>query len=76
MPHRSASLEFNGDMQMKRFAFLFRPEVLNELSGTGGLLMLASGFLVFQGKRLRVASLLPALVVAVVLTAVRLTLGW
>jgi uncharacterized membrane protein YqgA involved in biofilm formation len=57
-------------------AFLLRPEVLNELTATGGLLILAIGLLLLEVKRLRVANLLPALAVAVLLTAVRLSLGW
>jgi uncharacterized membrane protein YqgA involved in biofilm formation len=57
-------------------AFLLRPEVLNELTATGGLLILAIGLLLLDVKRLRVANLLPALAVAVLLTALRLSLGW
>ena len=60
----------------KQLAFLLRPEILNELTATGGLLILAIGFLLLDVKRLRVANLLPALAVAVLLTAARLSLGW
>lgn len=60
----------------KQMAFLLRPELLNELTATGGLLILAIGLLLLEVKRLRVANLLPALVVAVLLTAARLSLGW
>jgi uncharacterized membrane protein YqgA involved in biofilm formation len=60
----------------RQLAFLLRPEILNELTATGGLLILAIGLLLLDVKRLRVANLLPALAVAVLLTAVRLSLGW
>jgi uncharacterized membrane protein YqgA involved in biofilm formation len=55
---------------------LLRPEILNELTATGGLLILAIGLLLLDVKPLRVANLLPALAVAVLLTAMRLSLGW
>ena len=58
-----------------QLAFLLRPEILNELTATGGLLILAIGLLLLEVKRIRVANLLPALVVVVVLTAARLSLG-
>ncbi len=59
-----------------QLSFLLRPEILNELTATGGLLILAIGLLLLDVKRLPVANLLPALLVAVLLTAVRLSLGW
>jgi uncharacterized membrane protein YqgA involved in biofilm formation len=59
-----------------QLAFLLRPEILNEVTATGGLLILAIGLLLLEVKRLRVANLLPALVVVVVLTVARLSLGW
>jgi hypothetical protein len=59
-----------------RLAFLLRPEMLNELTATGGLLILAIGLLLLDVKRIRVANLLPALVVVILLTAARLSLGW
>lgn len=59
-----------------QLTFLLRPEILSELTATGGLLILAIGLLLLDVKRLPVANLLPALVVAVVLTAARLSLGW
>lgn len=60
----------------KQLAFLLRPEILNELTATGGLLILAIGLLLLEVKRLRVANFLPALVVTVLLTAARLSFGW
>jgi len=59
-----------------KLAFLLRPEVLSELTATGGLLILAIAFLLLDIKRLRVANLLPALLVVVLLTTARLSLGW
>lgn len=59
-----------------QLTFLLRPEILNELTATGGLLILGIGLLLLEVKRLPVANLLPALVVAVLLTAARLSLGW
>ena len=59
-----------------QLAFFLRPEILNELTATGGLLILAIGFLLLDIKRLRVANLLPALVIAVLLTTARLFIRW
>jgi len=59
-----------------QLTFLLRPEILNELTATGGLLILGIGLLLLDVKRLPIANLLPALVVAVLLTAARLSLGW
>jgi hypothetical protein len=50
--------------------------MLNELTATGGLLILAIGLLLLDVRRLPVANLLPALVVVVLLTRLRLSLGW
>ncbi len=59
-----------------RLAFLLNPAVLGELTSTGGLLIVAIGLLLLDIKRIRVANLLPALVVVVLLTLARLSLGW
>jgi uncharacterized protein len=59
-----------------QLVFLVRPDVLRELTATGGLLIVAIGFLLLDIKRLRVANLLPALLVAVLLATVRPSLGW
>jgi uncharacterized membrane protein YqgA involved in biofilm formation len=59
-----------------KLAFLMWPEVLNELTATGGLLIIAIGFLLLDVKRLPVANLLPALLAVVLLTTARLSLGW
>ncbi len=49
--------------------FLLEPEILNVLSATGGLLIVGIGFYLLGIKRIRVANLLPALVIAPVLAA-------
>ena len=59
-----------------QLAFLLRAEILNELTATGGLLILTIGLMLLEVKRIRVANLLPALVVVVLLTGARLSLGW
>jgi len=59
-----------------RLALLLRPEILGEVTATGGLLIVAIGLLLLDIKRLRVANLLPALPAVVLLTAARLALGW
>jgi uncharacterized membrane protein YqgA involved in biofilm formation len=59
-----------------KLAFLLRPEVLSELTATGGLMIVAIGFLLLDVKRLRVANLLPALAVAVLLATARRFFGW
>ncbi len=60
----------------RELAFLLRPDVLNELTATGGLLIVAIGLRLLDIKQLPVANLLPALVVAVVFTLIRLQAGW
>jgi uncharacterized protein len=55
---------------------LLRPEIVSEMTATGGLLILAIGFLLLDIKRLPVANLLPSLAVVILLTAGRLALGW
>jgi uncharacterized membrane protein YqgA involved in biofilm formation len=48
-------------------SFLLRPEVLNELIATGGLIIVGIGIYLLGIKRIKVGNFLPALVVAVVL---------
>jgi uncharacterized protein len=59
-----------------KLAFLLRPDVLSELTATGGLMIVAIGFLLLDIKRLRVANLLPALAIAVLLATARRFFGW
>jgi len=48
-------------------SFLLRPEVLNELIATGGLIIVGIGIYLLGIKKIKVGNFLPALVVAVVL---------
>lgn len=48
-------------------SFLLRPEVLNELIATGGLIIVGIGIYLLGIKRIKVGNFLPALVVAVIL---------
>jgi len=51
-------------------SFLLRPEVLNELTATGGLIIVGIGIFLLGIKRIRVGNFLPALVVAVILALI------
>jgi uncharacterized membrane protein YqgA involved in biofilm formation len=59
-----------------KLAFLLRPDALSELTATGGLMIVAIGFLLLDIKRFRVANLLPALAVAALLATARRFFGW
>jgi uncharacterized membrane protein YqgA involved in biofilm formation len=48
-------------------SFLLKPEVLNELIATGGLIIVGIGIYLLGIKRIKVGNFLPALAVAVVL---------
>jgi uncharacterized membrane protein YqgA involved in biofilm formation len=50
--------------------FLVRPEVLNELTATGGLIILGIGFYLLGIKKIKVANFLPALVFVVILALI------
>ncbi len=50
-----------------QLSFLLRPEVLNELIATGGLIIVGIGIYLLGIKKIKVGNFLPALVVAVVL---------
>jgi len=60
-------LLFQGTLTLlgSQLAFLLEDRILNELTGTGGVMILGIGFLLLDVKRLRVANYLPALVFAV-----------
>ena len=60
----------------RELAFLLRAEMVNELTATGGLLIVAIGLRLLDIKQLPVANLLPALAVAILLTFARLQAGW
>lgn len=54
---------------------LLTPDMIGEMSATGGVLILAIGLLLLDLKRIRVANLLPALLVAPLLVAILEALG-
>jgi uncharacterized membrane protein YqgA involved in biofilm formation len=60
-------LLFQGTLTLfgSQLAFLLEDRILDELTGTGGVMILGIGFLLLDVKRLRVANYLPALVFAV-----------
>jgi uncharacterized membrane protein YqgA involved in biofilm formation len=65
-------LLFQGGLTLlgSRLSFLLRPEVLNELTATGGLIIVGIGIYLLGIKRIKVGSFLPALVVAVILALI------
>jgi len=52
-----------------QLTFLLDQRILNEVTGTGGALILGIGFLLLEIRRLRIANFLPALPVAAALAA-------
>jgi uncharacterized membrane protein YqgA involved in biofilm formation len=62
-------LIFQGGLTLlgSQLSFLLRPEVLNELIATGGLIIVGIGIYLLGIKKIKVGNFLPALVVAVVL---------
>jgi len=50
-----------------RLAFLLDERILNEVTGTGGALILGIGLLLLEIRRLRIANFLPALPIAAAL---------
>lgn len=52
-----------------RLTFLLDERILNEVTGTGGALILGIGLLLLEVRRLRVANFLPALPIAAALAA-------
>lgn len=62
-------LLFQGTLTLlgAKLAFLMDEKILNELTGTGGLMILGIGLLLLEIKHLRVANYLPALLFAVLL---------
>jgi uncharacterized membrane protein YqgA involved in biofilm formation len=51
-------------------SFLLRPSILDEMSATGGLMIVGIGFYLLGIKKIKVANFLPALVFAVVLALI------
>jgi len=62
-------LIFQGSLTLLggELSFLLKPEVLNELVATGGLIIVGIGIYLLGIKKIKVGSFLPALVVAVIL---------
>jgi len=62
-------LIFQGSLTLLggELSFLLKPEVLNELVATGGLIIVGIGIYLLGIKKIKVGNFLPALVVAVVL---------
>jgi uncharacterized membrane protein YqgA involved in biofilm formation len=50
-----------------KLSFLLRPEVLDELIATGGLIIVGIGFYLLGIKKIKVGNFLPALIVVVIL---------
>ena len=50
--------------------FLIQPEILNELTATGGLIILGIGFYLLGIKKIKVANFLPALVLVIILALI------
>jgi len=62
-------LLFQGGLTLlgSHLSFLLRPEVLSELTATGGLIIVGIGIFLLGIKKIKVGNFLPALVVAVIL---------
>ncbi len=62
-------LVFQGGLTIlgAKLSFLLRPEVLNELVATGGLIIVGIGIYLLGIKKIKVGNFLPALVVVVIL---------
>ena len=53
-----------------QLTFLVEPGILNELTATGGLMILGIGFYLLDIKRIKVGNFLPALVIVVILALI------
>jgi len=62
-------LIFQGSLTLlgANLSFLMEPKILNELTATGGLIIVGIGFNLLGIKRIKVGNFLPALVIAVIL---------
>jgi hypothetical protein len=65
-------LLFQGSLTLlgSRLSFLLKPEVLNELTATGGLIIVGIGIYLLGIKKIKVGNFLPALVVVVILALI------
>ncbi len=53
-----------------KLSFLLKPEILNELIATGGLIIVGIGIFLLGIKRIKVGNFLPALVIVVILALI------
>jgi uncharacterized membrane protein YqgA involved in biofilm formation len=65
-------LIFQGSLTIlgSKLSFLLKPEVLNELIATGGLIIVGIGIYLLGIKRIKVGNFLPALLVSVILALI------
>jgi uncharacterized membrane protein YqgA involved in biofilm formation len=65
-------LLFQGSLTLlgSHLSFLLKPEVLNELTATGGLIIVGIGIFLLGIKKIKVGNFLPALLVAVILALI------
>ncbi|MDH4222356.1 MAG: DUF554 domain-containing protein [candidate division Zixibacteria bacterium] len=65
-------LIFQGALTLlgSQLTFLLEPRILNELTATGGLMILGIGFYLLDIKRIKVGNLLPSLVFVVILALI------
>jgi uncharacterized membrane protein YqgA involved in biofilm formation len=65
-------LIFQGGLTLlgSRLSFLLRPQVLDELTATGGLIIVGIGIYLLGIKKIKVGNFLPALVVVVILALI------
>ena len=65
-------LLFQGSLTLlgNHLSFLLKPEILNELTATGGLIIVGIGIYLLGIKKIKVGNFLPALVVAVILALI------
>jgi uncharacterized membrane protein YqgA involved in biofilm formation len=65
-------LIFQGALTLlsSQLTFLVEPGILNELTATGGLMILGIGFYLLDIKRIKVGNFLPALVFVVILASI------
>jgi uncharacterized membrane protein YqgA involved in biofilm formation len=65
-------LVFQGALTLlgSQLTFLLNPRILNELTATGGLMILGIGFYLLDIKRIKVGNFLPALIFVVILALI------
>jgi uncharacterized protein len=65
-------LVFQGALTLlgSQLTFLLNPRILNELTATGGLMILGIGFYLLDIKRIKVGNFLPALIFVIILALI------